>query len=259
MTRQLWAPWRLEYVVQAGEQEGCVFCLEAAGTLGDDSLVVHRGSGRDRAAQQVPVLVRPPDGRSRPARAPSSPISPPTEAAEIHALTVGALDALRRVYAPDAFNVGWNLGAIAGGSIAGAPPRARRAPLVGRHELHAGARGREGRAGAPAHDARAAARGLARVIRELAENPNVHQPLSAGRELVVDPAGRYAVYLGARHDRARRDRPARALGAGDVAARASRTFAGCSASAAARVPSGSSASRGAARPRRAAARARAAP
>jgi GNAT superfamily N-acetyltransferase len=34
------------------------------------------------------------------------------------------------------------------------------------------------------------------VIRELAENPNLYQPLSAGRELVVDPAGRFAVYLG---------------------------------------------------------------
>ena len=34
------------------------------------------------------------------------------------------------------------------------------------------------------------------MIRELAENPNVHQPLSAGRELVTDPDGRFAVYLG---------------------------------------------------------------
>ena len=34
------------------------------------------------------------------------------------------------------------------------------------------------------------------MIRELAENPNVHQPLSAGRELVTDPDGRYVVYLG---------------------------------------------------------------
>ena len=30
-------------VVQADQQEGCVFCLEADGTLGDESLVVHRG------------------------------------------------------------------------------------------------------------------------------------------------------------------------------------------------------------------------
>lgn len=35
------------------------------------------------------------------------------------------------------------------------------------------------------------------MIRELAENPNVHQPLSPGRELLTDPAGRYALYLGA--------------------------------------------------------------
>ena len=34
------------------------------------------------------------------------------------------------------------------------------------------------------------------MIRELAENPNVHQPHSGGRELVHDPAGRYIVYLG---------------------------------------------------------------
>ena len=26
VTRQLWAPWRLEYIMQADEQPGCVFC-----------------------------------------------------------------------------------------------------------------------------------------------------------------------------------------------------------------------------------------
>jgi GNAT superfamily N-acetyltransferase len=35
------------------------------------------------------------------------------------------------------------------------------------------------------------------LIRELAENPNIHQPLSPGRELLTDPDGRYAIYLGA--------------------------------------------------------------
>ena len=41
------------------------------------------------------------------------------EAAEVHELTTDAIGALRSVYSPDAFNVGWNLGRVAGGSIAG--------------------------------------------------------------------------------------------------------------------------------------------
>jgi ATP adenylyltransferase len=40
------------------------------------------------------------------------------EAAEIHRLTVSSLGALRAVFAPQGFNVGWNLGHVAGGSIA---------------------------------------------------------------------------------------------------------------------------------------------
>ncbi len=36
--------WRLEYIQQADELPGCVFCAEAAGELPEDeSLVVHRG------------------------------------------------------------------------------------------------------------------------------------------------------------------------------------------------------------------------
>ena len=34
-------------------------------------------------------------------------------------------------------------------------------------------------------------------IRELAENPNVHQSPGPGRELLTDPAGRFAIYLAA--------------------------------------------------------------
>lgn len=118
MTRQLWAPWRLDYVVQAGEQPGCVFCREVEGALGDDSLVVHRGETALVLLNKFPyapghLMVAP--ARHVPELADLSA----TEAAEVHALTVQAVDALRRASAPDAFNVGWNLGAVAGGSIAG--------------------------------------------------------------------------------------------------------------------------------------------
>ncbi len=42
MPKQLWAPWRLEYVSQADELPGCPLCAEAAGEV-EESLVVHRG------------------------------------------------------------------------------------------------------------------------------------------------------------------------------------------------------------------------
>ncbi len=115
--RQLWAPWRLQYVQEAGSAEECVFCQEAAGALGTTSLVIHRGELALVLLNKFPyssghVMVAPMR------HIPSLGELEPVEAAEIHALTVQAIAALTRIYAPDGFNVGWNLGTVAGGSIA---------------------------------------------------------------------------------------------------------------------------------------------
>jgi ATP adenylyltransferase len=114
---RLWAPWRLAYVQEAGAAEGCVFCLEAAGALGDDSLVVHRGEHAIVLLNKFPYA----SGHLMvaPARhVPDLGDLETAEAAELHALTVKAIATLRATYGPDGFNVGLNLGAIAGGSIA---------------------------------------------------------------------------------------------------------------------------------------------
>jgi ATP adenylyltransferase len=118
VTSPLWAPWRLEYIVQAGRQEGCVFCVEARGELGDDGLAVTRTEHGLVVLNKFPyssghVMVAP--FRHVPELADLTP----EEAADIHRLTTTAIEALRRVYGPDAFNVGWNLGEVAGGSITG--------------------------------------------------------------------------------------------------------------------------------------------
>jgi ATP adenylyltransferase len=118
MTRQLWAPWRLSYVQQAGEQDGCVFCHEAAGELGDDSLVVHRG------VTAFAMLNKFPYSSGHLMIAPVRHVAAldeltDEEALEVHRLTGAALRALRAACRPDAFNVGWNLGEVAGGSISG--------------------------------------------------------------------------------------------------------------------------------------------
>lgn len=115
--RQLWAPWRLAYVQEAGAAEGCVFCQEAAGELGTESLVVHRGESA------VVLLNKFPYSSGHLMVAPARHVAAladlePREAAEIHTLTVQGIAALGEVSAPDGFNVGWNLGQIAGGSIA---------------------------------------------------------------------------------------------------------------------------------------------
>jgi ATP adenylyltransferase len=115
--RQLWAPWRLQYVQAAGAAEGCVFCHEAAGELGDTSLVVHRGE------LAVVLLNKFPYSSGHLMVAPSRHVGSlgdlePTEAIEIHRLTVEAIAALTESYSPEGFNVGWNLGEVAGGSIA---------------------------------------------------------------------------------------------------------------------------------------------
>ncbi|HSC90378.1 MAG TPA: HIT domain-containing protein [Gaiellaceae bacterium] len=115
MTRQLWAPWRLEYVQAADEQEGCVFCLARDGD-DTDRLVVHRGE------RGFVLLNRYPYSSGHLMVAPDRHVGELAEldageAAEIHALAVGALAALRVVYAPDGFNLGWNLGRVAGAGI----------------------------------------------------------------------------------------------------------------------------------------------
>ena len=43
MTKQLWAPWRLEYIQSADEQDGCFLCAAAIGDDEEELLVVHRG------------------------------------------------------------------------------------------------------------------------------------------------------------------------------------------------------------------------
>lgn len=118
MTKSLWAPWRLEYVTQADEQEGCVFCHEAAGSIGADESLLVRGG-----AEAVALLNKYPYSSGHLMVAPKRHVGEfeeltSAEVLEIHALAVAAVDALGRLYGPGGFNLGWNLGRVAGAGIA---------------------------------------------------------------------------------------------------------------------------------------------
>jgi ATP adenylyltransferase len=112
---RLWAPWRLEYVQHADEQDGCVFC-KAAGGDDDEALVLHRGEHAFALLNRFPyssghLMVAPYRHGA------GFDSLDDAEALEIHRLTVQAIEALHTVYAPEGFNVGWNLGRIAGAGI----------------------------------------------------------------------------------------------------------------------------------------------
>jgi ATP adenylyltransferase len=115
MTKQLWAPWRLEYIQAADEQDGCVFCLAQAGD-DEESLVVHRG-------QRAFVLLNKfPYASGHLMVAPFRHVGDfgglePEEALEIHRLASQGIGALADTFAPEGYNAGWNLGRIAGAGV----------------------------------------------------------------------------------------------------------------------------------------------
>ena len=118
MTERLWAPWRLEYVQNADAQEGCVFCVAAAADDDEAHLVVHRGERAFVLLNKFPyasghLLVAPyRHGLDFDDLADE-------EALEIHRLGAAGVAALRTVYRPEGFNLGWNIGRIAGAGIPG--------------------------------------------------------------------------------------------------------------------------------------------
>ena len=112
---RLWAPWRLEYVQAADEQDGCVFCRAAEGD-DEEQLVVHRGERGFVLLNKFPyasghLLVAPYRHGS------AFDDLAEAEALEVHRLAVEAIETLRAVFAPEGFNVGWNLGRVAGAGI----------------------------------------------------------------------------------------------------------------------------------------------
>ncbi len=117
--RRLWTPHRLAYIKEVGSEtvaEGCPFC-RIPGMPDDEGLVVARGEDVYAVLNLHPY--NPGHLMVLPYRhvADIEELSA-AEAGELMAFTQDAVRAMRRVAAPHAFNVGLNLGAVAGGSLA---------------------------------------------------------------------------------------------------------------------------------------------
>jgi ATP adenylyltransferase len=116
VTKQLWAPWRLEYIEHADEQRECLFCAAWAADDDERALVVHRGSGAFVLLNKFPYSsghlmvapVRHEGGFSA---------LTDEEVVELHRLAGQAIEALAETYRPQGYNLGWNLGRVAGAGI----------------------------------------------------------------------------------------------------------------------------------------------
>jgi ATP adenylyltransferase len=113
--KQLWAPWRLEYIESADEQEGCVFCRARDGA-DEAGLIVHRGERVFVMLNKYPyasghLMVAPNRHESEFGELDGD------EALEVHRLAALGLAALAETMRPQGFNLGWNLGRIAGAGV----------------------------------------------------------------------------------------------------------------------------------------------
>lgn len=114
----IFAPWRLQYVQNSDAENACIFCdMAASSPDGDEArLVLHRGTSAFVVLNKFPYIT----GHLMvvPYRHLSDPVAATAEEmAEIMNLAMRAVEALRQVYHPQGFNLGMNVGKVAGAGI----------------------------------------------------------------------------------------------------------------------------------------------
>jgi ATP adenylyltransferase len=112
----LWAPWRMDFI-NADRPKGCIFCLFPAEDRDRDNLVL------GRSAHSFAMLNKFPYNNGHLMVIPRRHVAamselPEEEFFDLHRLLQKSIEVLRRAYRPEGFNVGMNLGKVAGAGIA---------------------------------------------------------------------------------------------------------------------------------------------
>jgi ATP adenylyltransferase len=113
----VWSPWRYDYMASVGKKPAsCVFCISEDGSDDADRLVVFRGTHNFIILNLFPYT----SGHLM--VAPYAHLSSLTEASfeqtsEMMELSKRSISALQRLYQPEGFNVGMNLGHCAGAGV----------------------------------------------------------------------------------------------------------------------------------------------
>jgi ATP adenylyltransferase len=115
--QRLWAPWRLDYI-KGPKPDECIFCSKPAADDDEASYIVGRGEHCFAMLNTFPynnghLMVSPYE------HVPTIEELDDEVLLELMKLTQRSLGALREVYDPEGFNVGINLGKVAGAGVEG--------------------------------------------------------------------------------------------------------------------------------------------
>jgi len=111
----LWAPWRIEYIKQPKEQ-GCIFCLKPAENQDQKNLIIYRGK------TSFIIMNFYPYNNGHLMVVPYRHIADlsdldPDERLELMSLLALSKEALKITMSPHGFNIGMNLGEVAGAGV----------------------------------------------------------------------------------------------------------------------------------------------
>ncbi len=115
----LWSPWRLEYVTTGGSGDAeCFMCAALEDTDDAENLLLHRGE------RVFAILNRFPYNTGHLMIAPKRHVADlehlnADESAELMQLTTRAVEVIKDAMAPHGFNIGINLGEVAGAGLPG--------------------------------------------------------------------------------------------------------------------------------------------
>ena len=115
--RRLWTPWRMNYISGGAKESGCIFCNRLHADDDVASLILHRANHAFVIMNLFPyntghVMIVPN------AHVDSPEALDPASLAEMSSVLPIVLRAIRRVLTCQGFNIGMNVGAIAGAGVA---------------------------------------------------------------------------------------------------------------------------------------------
>ncbi|MCD6401809.1 MAG: HIT domain-containing protein [Anaerolineales bacterium] len=112
----IWSPWRMAYIQENKQDDGCVFCKAAQQQDNEHNLIIYRGKNAFVILNRYPytsghAMVVPNQHESD-----LTSLSSETRA-EMMELVSKCMQVLRESYHPEGFNVGANIGYAAGAGI----------------------------------------------------------------------------------------------------------------------------------------------